>query len=156
MQKQKIDANYTSEIVVTNTAEAAYQALTTGFDKWWTTDCNPISKIEDKITFRFGSTYWIMRANSLIPDKFVELECIEAHHVHDGLPSLILNEWKDTKLKWSIQKQEEKTKIILVHEGLIPSLECYEACEQGWDYFFVNSLKQYLDTGKGSPFKNGT
>jgi len=148
-------AYYTREIVVSNSPGAAYQALTTAFDKWWTTSCNPISETGDKITFRFGSTYWVMCASSLTTDSSVELECIEAHHVHDGLPSSILDEWKGTKLKWEIQKEEEKTKIILVHEGLTPSLECYEVCEQGWEYFFVNSLKQYLDTGEGSPFENG-
>jgi hypothetical protein len=151
-----MDASYTSEITITSTPKAAYQALTTGFDKWWTTDCNRISETGDEVTFKFGSTYWVMRATNLIPDKFVELECIEAHHVHDGLPSSILNEWKGSKLKWEVQKQDKKTKIILVHEGLMPSLKCYEVCGQGWAYFFVNSLKQYLDTGKGSPFENDT
>ncbi len=38
--------------------------------------------------------------------------------------------------------------------GLVPTLECFEVCAQGWDYFFVNSLKQYLVTGEGSPFEN--
>ncbi|TNF98768.1 MAG: SRPBCC domain-containing protein [Gammaproteobacteria bacterium] len=151
-----MDASYTCEILVSNTPGAAYQALTTGFDKWWTTRCNPIAEAGDKITFWFGSTYWVMHAKSLVPDNLVELECIEAHHVHEGLPSSILNEWLGTKLKWEIIKQGENTKIVIVHEGLIPSLKCYEVCEQGWDHFFVNSLKQYLDTGIGLPFENKT
>lgn len=149
-----MDANYTREIIVSNTPGAAYQALTTTFDKWWTTSCNPITEAGDKITFRFGSTYWVMRANSLVPENSVELECIEAHHVHEGLSSSILDEWQGTKLKWVIQKHGEKTRIVLVHDGLVPSLDCYKVCEQGWDYFFANSLKQYLDTGKGLPFEN--
>ena len=65
-----------------------------------------------------------------------------------------INEWNGSKLRWEIQKQDKKTKITLVHEGLVSSLECYEVCEQGWDYFFVKSLKQYLNTGEGSPFEN--
>lgn len=146
--------DYTREIIVSTVPGAAYRALTTGFDKWWTTSCNPISEAGDRITFRFGSTCWVMRANSLVPDNFVELECVEAHHMHKGLSSSILNEWEGTKLRWQIQKQGEKTKIVFVHEGLIPSLDCYEVCEQGWDYYFVNSLQQYLDTGEGSPFEN--
>ena len=149
-----MNTSYIREIIVSSTPGAAYKALTTDFDKWWTTGCNPISQTGDKITFRFGPTYWVMCANCLVPDNYVELECIEAHHVHDGLPASILNEWKGSKLKWEIQKQDKKTKIVLVHEGLKPSLECYEVCEQGWDYFFVNSLKKYLDTGEGSPFEN--
>ncbi len=146
--------NYTREIFVSSTPGEAYQALTVGFDKWWTTSCDSISKQGDTITFRFGPTFWVMRASKLIPDSYVELECIEAHHEHEGLPSSIINEWQGTLLKWEIEKQSDKTRITLVHDGLVPSLECYEVCEQGWDYFFVNSLKQYLDTGEGSPFES--
>jgi len=146
--------SYAREIVVSATPGAAYRALTTGFDKWWTTGCNPISKAGDRITFQFGATRWVMRANRLMPDQFVELECIEANHVHEGLPSSILDEWEGTRLIWQIQKQGDKTRIAFVHDGLVPSLECYEVCEQGWDYFFVSSLKQYLESGKGSPFEN--
>ena len=84
-----MNTNYTREIVVSTTPIAAYEALTSGFDKWWTTDCNLPSKTADKITFKFSPSYWVMRAINLIPEKLVELECIEAHHVHDGLPSSI-------------------------------------------------------------------
>jgi hypothetical protein len=147
-------AGYTREIYVSSSPATAYQALTTGFDKWWTTGCNPIAETGDKITFCFGDSYWLMRASSLVPDHSVELECIEAHHVHEGLSSSILDEWQGTRLKWKIEKHGEKTKIVLVHDGLVPSLECYEVCEQGWDYYFASSLKQYLDTGVGTPFEN--
>ena len=149
-----MDTSYSRTIIVSSTPGAAYQALTSGIEKWWTTSCNPIFSTGDKITFRFGPTYWVMRANNLVPDNHIELECIEAHHVHEGSPSSIINEWEGTKLKWEILEQGDKTKITLVHEGLVPSLDCYDICEQGWDYFFVNSLKEYLDTGKGSPFEN--
>jgi len=149
-----MNTNYTREIIVSSTPYSAYKALTTGFDKWWTTGCGPVSKTGDEITFKFGSSYWVMQANNLVPGELVELECTEAHHLHDGLPSSILNEWKGSILKWEIQKQGNKTKIVFSHDGLLPSLECYEVCAQGWDYYFVNSLKQYLDTGEGSPFEN--
>lgn len=129
-------------------------ALTIGFHNWWTTDCGQVSTIGDQITYKFGATHWIMQATNLAPNKSIELECVNAHHVHEGLPSSILNEWKGTKLKWQIHAQEKRTKIKLIHEGLVPSLECYDICKQGWNYYFVESLKQYLNTGKGSPFKN--
>jgi len=150
--KDDMSTSYTREIIVSTIPKEIFKALTTGFNKWWTTGCNFVSKSGDKITFKFGASYWVMLAINLIPEKLVELECIEAHHVHDGLPSSILNEWKGSKLIWNIHRQDDKTKIVFTHKGLVPSLECYDICKQGWDYFFVNSLKQYLDTGKGSPF----
>ena len=149
-----MDKCYSREIHVSSSPAIAFQALTVGFDKWWTTGADSIAKKGDEIVFQFGPSYWVMRAIQLIPNRLVELECIEAHHVHEGLPSSILNEWKGTSLKWEISENAEHTKIAFIHEGLFPSLHCFEVCEQGWDYYFVNSLKAYLSTGKGSPFEH--
>lgn len=143
--------SYTREIVVSNTPDAAYRAVTSEFDKWWAISSGPINAVGDMVTFRFDPTYWMMRATKLVPNESVELECVEAHHIHEGLPALIRKEWEGTKLKWNIQQQGDNTKISFVHEGLVPSLNCYEICEMGWDHFFVNSLKKYLDSGNGSP-----
>ena len=148
------DLSYRREIVVSSTPSTAYQALTADIKKWWTDDCDHISKTGDTTTFRFGPTYWVMRAVSAVPDERVSLKCIDAHHVHEGLPSSILDEWRGTTLTWQIYRQGAKTRIVFEHEGLDPSLNCYEVCEQGWDYYFLKSLKHYLDTGVGSPYQN--
>jgi len=145
--------DYSQNIVVSNTPNAAYKALTTEFDKWWTPDTGSISNVGDTIKFKFNTTYWVMRANTLSPN-YIELECIEAHHIHEGLPLSILKEWEGTKLKWEIKEQDGDTKITLTHSGLIPSLDCFKICKEGWDYFFVTSLKKYLNEGKGSPFED--
>jgi hypothetical protein len=142
--------SYTREIIVSNTPDAAYRALTSEFGKWWTESSGPINAAGDKVTFRFDPTYWTMRSTKLLPNTIVELECIEAHHIHEGLPASIRKEWEGTKLIWNIQQQGDNTKITFVHD-LIPSLNCYKICEMGWDHFFVSSLKQYLDSGEGTP-----
>jgi hypothetical protein len=139
--------SYTREILVSNTPSAAYRALTTEFDKWWTASSTPNTEVGDTVTFRFDPTYWTMRVTKLTTNQNVELKCIEAHHIHEGLPESILKEWEGTILRWTIQPYRDHTKILFVHEGLVPSLDCYEICEQGWDYFFVDSLKNYLDHG---------
>jgi hypothetical protein len=137
--------SYAREISGFNTPNAAYRALTTEFDKWWTASSKPVTQVGDKITFSFDTTYWKMCVTKLVPDEYVEFECIEAHHRHEGLPESILKEWEGTKLIWKIQQQENKTKVSFVHEGLMPSLDCYDICERGWDHYFVNGLKHYLD-----------
>jgi hypothetical protein len=48
--------------------------------------------------------------------------------------------------------KEEITWIKVIHIGLNPDIECYEICSNGWVQF-VNSLKLFLETGKGSPYK---
>ncbi|MES9851030.1 MAG: hypothetical protein ABW170_04275 [Candidatus Thiodiazotropha sp. L084R] len=95
-----------------------------------------------------------MRVEQLKVDRLVELVCVDAHHEHEGLPSTIQKEWLGTKLKWVIRNLDGVTQIDFVHEGLVKELECYDICKQGWDYYFLSSLKQYLDTGTGTPYTN--
>jgi uncharacterized protein YndB with AHSA1/START domain len=139
-----IDNSYTREIIISNTPSAAYRALTSEFDKWWTAGSRPVTEVGDEITFRFDTTYWTMRVIKLRPNEDIEFECIEAHHFHKGLPASILKEWEGTKLKWKIEQHGDNTIISFVHEGLNPSLYCYDICERGWDHYFVKSLKNYL------------
>ena len=63
------------------------------------------------------------------------------------------DEWKGTAIVWKSTGNETGTRITLTHKGLIPKLECFEICRTGWNYF-LQSLKKYLETGKGYPFKN--
>jgi hypothetical protein len=37
------------------------------------------------------------------------------------------------------------------HEGLRPSLECYDQCRAGWDQY-LPSLRDYLESGAANPF----
>ena len=92
-----------------------------------------------------------MRVNKLIPDQLIELQCIEANHIHPGSTASIREEWLGSKLKWRIIPDSQGTKILFVHEGLLPNLECYKICEAGWDFYFLTSLRNYLDCGIGQP-----
>ncbi len=79
--------------------------------------------------------------------------CVEALHLYEGKPKEIETEWLDTTVIWKIEGQGDKTVIHFEHDGLKPNLHCYEICEAGWDMFFVDSLKAYLDAGVGKPFQ---
>ena len=148
-----MDKSFSREITVSVSASDAYRALTTDFDKWWAPYTADTLEVGGTIKFHLDPTYWTMRFTKLVPDRIVELECIEANHIDEGSPDSIREEWLGTKLRWEIEPGQEGTKISLVHEGLTPSLGCYEICNMGWDYFFVNSLQNYLNSGTGSPVK---
>nr|BAJ07008.1 putative uncharacterized protein [uncultured bacterium] len=141
--------SYRREIIVSGTTADAYRALTVDYDKWWTPSSIPIKNVGDIVTFRFGETYWTMRVIGLNPNRYVALECIEANHIDDRSTDSIRKEWEGTKLIWTIEKIDDKTRITFLHEGLAPSLECYDICELGWDHYFVNVLKQHLDKKAG-------
>lgn len=93
-----------------------------------------------------------MLVRELVPGHRVTWECIEQKHVDESLSTH--DEWVGTKLRWEIELTATGTRVTFVHEGLVPQLECYEICEAGWDNFFLNSLKNYLDAGVGQPYQS--
>lgn len=147
------DEDYSKTISVDASPQDTYVALTNGFEKWWTMPDNPIQAVGDVARFKFppGEAFWTFQATNLVPGKLVDLRCVEANHLHEGMPDAIREEWLGTSLTWHIREEDGKTVIHFVHSGLTPTLHCFEICEAGWDYFFVDSLKAYLDTGVGLP-----
>ena len=145
--------DYSKAISVDASALDAYLALTNGFEKWWTTPDNPVHAVGDVSRFCFppGKAFWAFQAMNLVPGRLVDLKCVEANHLHEGMPDAIREEWLGTSLTWHIREEDGKTVIQFVHSGLTPTLHCFEICEAGWDYFFVDSLKAYLNTGVGLP-----
>lgn len=146
--------NYTRTISVNAKPEQVYHALTEGMHEWWTKPDAPMKQIGDRSKFTFppGRSFWTFEARTLEFATRVEMVCVEAFHLHDGLGEEIETEWLNTKIIWNIEPQNEGTVVKFEHDGLRPSLLCYEVCEAGWDMFFVDSLKAYLDTGIGKPF----
>ncbi len=149
------EQNYARTISVSATPLQAYDALTTGYAHWWTTPDKPLKEVGDRAKFTFppGISYWTFEASRLIPGKLVDLECVDALHKHEGQPREIETEWLGTKVICRFDETRSGTDIYLEHIGLTRNLHCFEICEAGWDFFFLDSLKAYLDTGIGMPHR---
>jgi len=147
------DKNYTKSITVNASASDAYAALTSGMEHWWTKPDAPMKAVGDRSKFTFppGVSYWTFEATKLVPGCRVEMECVDALHIHEGQPKEIEQEWLGTKAVFIIESDGDKARIQLEHVGLQPTLLCYDICQAGWDFFFLGSLQSYLDTGKGNP-----
>ena len=143
--------DYSRTIEVTATPEQAYRSVTEEFDKWWTNPGAGLAQQGDIATFRFPPTSWTFRPVRLDPNALAEHECVGANHQHEGLPDTIRTEWLGTKMRFEIEETSVGSKIRFTHEGLRPTLDCFEICETGWDFFFLKSLKAYLDDGQGEP-----
>ena len=91
-----------------------------------------------------------MTVSEAFPNRSLVWKVAEANHDLEGITKK--DEWKGTTIKWKIAENEIGSKVTLIHQGLVPALECYEICEAGWGYF-LGSLKNYLETGRGYPYK---
>lgn len=144
--------HYTQTIDIQTTAEKVYHALTSEIPLWWTEMFEGSSeKADDVFTIRFGENiHKTMRMKELIPNSKATWS------VEDSLIALpeLKNqtEWIGTTIVWEIAQKENSTEIKLTHIGLHKAVECYDICSGGWIQF-TNSLKQFLETGKGNPFR---
>jgi hypothetical protein len=147
--------NYKSKITVNADADKVFWALTEGMHEWWTVPDAPMKKVGDRSKFTFppGKSYWTFEASVLEPGKCVEMICVDALHLHEGQPEEVETEWLGTRVVWNIETMGPQTNIHIEHHGLVPSLHCFSICEEGWDFFFTDSLKAYLDTGAGKPHR---
>ncbi|BAP30683.1 activator of Hsp90 ATPase 1 family protein [Chryseobacterium sp. StRB126] len=146
--------NYTKTIEVKVAASKAYDALARQIQLWWTEMFEGASeRTGDVFTIRFGADiYKTMRVEEAIPDTKMIWD------VEDSLIALpeLKNqtEWIGTTIVWEIEQNRENTRIKVTHLGLSPDIECYDICSNGWEQF-LGSLKFFLETGKGTPYKKG-
>lgn len=145
--------DYKRTLNTSASSERAYNAVTSEFGAWWTDPNATLARIGDIATFRFppNQSTWTFRPKTLEPHKLVEHECVGANHLHEGLPDSVRTEWLGTILRFEIKATEAGSVIDFRHCGLKPSLDCYEVCSAGWEFYFMDSLRAYLIEGIGKP-----
>ena len=144
MKKQ----DYTASITVNATPQETFNKINS-VTKWWTEDLEGSSqKLNDEFVVRFGDVHMSkQKLVEVIPDqKIVWL-------VTDSKLNFIedKSEWTGTKISFDLLKVEDKTQINFTHVGLVPQVECYESCVQGWDQYIKGSLLKLLTKGQGTP-----
>lgn len=137
--------SYARRIVVAASTEALFDAVATveGLRGWWT----PIVEergVERILGFEGMDERIVMRVEEETRPCFLRWTCVR----HTSLP-----EWANTTLTFDIvPRGEDASEVLFCHVGLEPKLACYEDCEQGWD-FFLESMRDYVQSGVGKPFR---
>ena len=140
------------DLLVAAPAAKVFEALTTqqGIQSWWTTSSEVGTAVGEHITIRFGGTVPAVQLDALQPATEVRWRVVDAHLVVPGLART--NEWLGTTIVFQLVPESgAATRLALEHIGLTPQVECYDICSQGWAQF-LESLKAYLETGKGTPY----
>ena len=145
--------NYQKSVIVNSNEQLIFKALTEEIDKWWS-DIEYSSKNKgDIFKISFGKeSYWRFRTIELKINKKLVWKCIESHQDHNlkGIDE----EWLNSEITWTISEKDNNTKIEFLHKGLVTDGICYDVCSTAWDFYILDSLKSYLETGIGKAGQN--
>ncbi len=143
-------SHFTCEVDIKATPGDVFLALTKNIHQWWTTSAEQAAIVDTKASFRFSETYNTMLVKKLVENQLIVWECVDQYHADERMS--VKNEWVGTLLTWEISPINTGTHLKFTHQGLTPSLQCYELCNNGWNHFIASSLVSYLETGTGQPF----
>jgi hypothetical protein len=140
--------DYTAAFAVDQSPEEVFSAIG-NVRGWWS---QGITGSTDKLGAEFTYQYRdLHRSTQKItewePGKKIVWRVTESqiHFVKDKA------EWKDTDIVFQIAKKGGQTELRFTHVGLVPAIECYSACSDGWGFYFNDSLRKLITTGKGEP-----
>jgi uncharacterized protein YndB with AHSA1/START domain len=125
--------------------ESVYRAITTadGVRNWWTRDCDLDETVGGAGVFRFydGRVVANVRIEALKPSGRVGWTTTESTHPAG---------WEGTTIDFDLRAEGDATVLLFAHRGFAQASEDYARVTTGWAYFLI-SLQQYLETGKGAP-----
>ncbi len=112
---------------------------------WWNDLYNEIitgnsEKINDEFVFDAGNGvhHTVQKLTELIPGEKIVWEVTESNLTFANKT----DEWTGTKIRFDISKEDNKTKITFVHEGLTPEFECYGGCSSAWTKYLEKLEKK--------------
>ena len=140
--------NFTSSFTVSQPPEQVFAAIN-NVRGWWSQGLKGESnKPGGEFIYQHKQIHHsTQKVTELTPSKRV------AWHVTSGNLNFVEDkaEWAGTDILFDIEPTNGKTKVTMTHRGLTPKLECFEACSGGWQYYFSDSLRKRIETGKGEP-----
>jgi hypothetical protein len=115
---------------------------------WWATDFEgSAQKPGDTFTIRFGTTWVTFEITEAIEGQKITWQVLDCE-----IPWLAdKKEWTGTAIRWEVAASDDGTRIDMTHVGLLPSVECYDNCQKGWNHFIRESLFRFLTSDEGLP-----
>lgn len=144
--------NFTTAIMVDQTPKEVFNAVT-NVRGWWSKQIKGgTEKLNDEFIFEVKDVHYSkQKLVEVIPDEKVVWLVTESNmtFIKDN------DEWTGTKIIFDISKRENKTQLVFTHEGLVPEVECFDACSPAWTQYIQHSLFNLITTGKGDPNLEG-
>lgn len=138
-------ATIVQERIIAAAPQRVYNALTQPEEigHWWTNDLNVTPEVGSLAEFRFGE--WgdfVMRFEVAKLEQYERVCWI----FRFGPPT-----WNGTSITWQLAPVQNGTTLLFTQDGFSQVDEAYVNSVRGNWAYFLDSLKSYLETGKGTP-----
>jgi hypothetical protein len=142
------NTSFTSTITVSKPAADAFNAIK-NFRGWWSEEIEGnTDKLNETFFYHYKDIHLCkMELIESVPGQRLVYQVVENdfNFIEDK------SEWVNTKLVFELANENGHTSVRFTHEGLVPAYECYQVCNDAWSGYINNSLKQFIETGKGNP-----
>ena len=144
--------DFTTTLLVDQTASEVFNAIT-DVRGWWSRGIQGSTEEQgDEFVFEVeGVHHSKQRLVEVIPGERIVWLVTEA----DMSFLTDRDEWAGTRMVFDIAQEAGQTKLTFTHEGLVPQVECYDACMPAWTQYVQHSLLQLITTGEGDPNLEG-
>ena len=145
MNAHVTDGSFSTRFTVSKTPADVFAAIN-DVRGWWGGE---IVGESDRVGARFSYRYEDMHRSTQEVTELVPGEKV-VWHVADATLTFVANrnEWAGTDIVFEIVPMGAETELRFTHRGLVPAIECFEDCSNGWGFYVGGSLKQFIETGK--------
>ncbi|MEO6116190.1 MAG: SRPBCC domain-containing protein [Pseudolysinimonas sp.] len=137
------DPSYTTTFTTDRTPLEAFDAIN-DVRSWWTGDIEGDSRrLGDAFTYRHQD---IHRSTQRV------IESVPGERVVWRVENSFLNftadpaEWDGTQIVFEITPAGDGAQVRFTHEGLRPSVECFDACSSAWSHYVGESLRAFISS----------
>jgi hypothetical protein len=138
--------DFTTTFLVDQTPAEVFNAIN-NVAGWWQGEIEGSAvKVGDEFTYHMKPFHFSkQKVTELIPDKKTVWLVTDSqlNFVEDK------TEWTGTKISFELSQINGQTQLSFTHHGLVPTVECYRDCSNGWSMLIQQSLLSLITTGKG-------
>jgi uncharacterized protein YndB with AHSA1/START domain len=140
--------SYTTVFTIDRAPDQVFDAIN-DVRSWWMTKVEGSNRtVGDEFSYRVPGVHFCrMRVTELVPGEKVVWTVVDNHmgFIEDQ------REWMGTEIRFELTAQDGATEVSFTHDGLVPTYECFDICQNAWTFYIQDSLRTLAATGEGKP-----
>ncbi|WP_434444574.1 SRPBCC family protein [Lentzea sp. E54] len=147
-QVPRTERSYSTSYAVEKSPDEVFAAVL-DVRAWWTGEIEGLAdEVGAEFTYRHPPQHYSrQRVTALEPGRRVVWQVTDSDLSFVSEPA----EWTGSEIVFDIVPAGDGAELRFTHVGLVPDVECFDACSAGWSHYVNGSLRSLITTGQGLP-----